>query len=742
MSGSVYGDPNSDYVFNVPKKGGPTYEDYVKKYLPLPNVGYATGLEGLEEPGCSKVFRNRATGQVKKMMMPGLDTYYAMWRNAALIWPHKPALASRPYDYKTKTLEPRYVSESFAEVDAKRRNFGSGVLHLLRNNPFKKADCEAHRKIDAHVADAGLYDKDNLSFVLTLFSENRPEWVIADLACVGHSITNTVLYDTLGPTASEYILGLTESPVVVCSYEHVREILAVKKRLPEKLAPLIAVVSMDPLNNVSDAEAADLVSSARQIGIELYDFDQVLGVGKIFPLADIPPKPTTAYTISFTSGTTGSAPKGVVLTQENAALGICFITCMVPPIEDDLEFVFLPLAHIFERQAIAFTLTTGGMAGFPQKNGTPLTLVEDLKILKPKHMANVPRVYTKFEAAIKHATINLDLAAKRAIFSKIVDTKSERQSGADGAMGGHWLYDRVLLPKIRQLLGFDRMVYCITGLAPIATLTIKFMKAALNIGFSQGYGLTELFAGFSFSLQYEAEPGSCGPPGICSDIRVRELPELGYTLDDPRGASGDLEIRGPQMFSHYYKNPEETAKVLKNGWFATGDVARICPKTGRLYIVDRVKNFFKLAQGEYVTPEKVENAYLSSNPLLTQCFVHGDSVRSHLVAVIGVDPQRIVNFLAECGVGQAELALEADILRAVNKLEHRSALLRHLNGNVTGLNGYERIQNIYVEFEPLRVERDVITPTVKIRRPIAARFFREQIDEMYGEPALLAKAKF
>ncbi|WPK23546.1 hypothetical protein PUMCH_000787 [Australozyma saopauloensis] len=742
MPMSVLAPPDADYVFNAPEETGVSFKETLLKHLPLKNVEFARPLAGSDEQGYSQVFRNSATNVLKKNLMPHLDTYYALWKNAAKVFLDDPALAARPYDYKTGVSEPRYVSESFAEVEAKKTALGSGLLYVLRNNRFKDPACEVHRKIDTHVEDAKLHDQNNLSFILTLYLENRPEWVIADLACVSYSITNTVLYDTLGPSASEYILALTKSPAVVASHKNVKTLIDLKKKSAGKLDALICLISMDPLDCHSSEEAANMRAEAEEAQIALYDLNQIYKIGGLFPVPEIPPKPETIYTISFTSGTTGNSPKGVVLSHENASLGVTFVMCMAPALEHDLEYAFLPLAHIFQRQTIAFNLSKGGMSGFPQMNGTPLTLFEDLKILKPKHMANVPRVYTKLEAALKNATLYSDLTIKRSLFTKIINEKLRLQSIADNNPGNHFLYDKLFLSKVRLMTGFDNMHFCITGLAPISTLTQKFLRAALNVGFCQGYGLTELFAGMCFGIPYEANPGSCGAPGVCSDIRVRELPELGYTLDNPNGPMGELELRGHQIFHYYYKNQEETDKALHDGWFSTGDVARIDPKTGRLYIIDRVKNFFKLAQGEYVTPEKVENAYLSANSILTQCFVHGESVQNHLVAVVGVDPEKIVHFLtSQCKAKRSDLKLEEAILKVANQRENRAKLLKKLNANMKGLAGFELVQNLYLEFEPLRLDRDVITPTVKIRRPIAAKFFAEQIKNMYDESRLLPSTK-
>ncbi|QEL62262.1 hypothetical protein CJJ09_004435 [Candidozyma auris] len=352
----------------------------------------------------------------------------------------------------------------------------------------------------------------------------------------------------------------------------------------------------------------------------------------------------------------------------------------------------------------------GAHIGFPQLGGSPLTLVEDLKIFKPTYMSNVPRVFTKFEAAIKNATIHSDSALAKRLFTRFINTKMERQATADNEVGSLWLYDHVLAPKLKKALGFDNMKWTVTGSAPISPSTVKFLKAALNIGFSQGYGLTETFAGISFSIPYEKKPGTCGAVGITTEICLRDLPSLGYS------------------------NDEETAKAIKDGWFHSGDVARIDPATGRYYIIDRVKNFFKLAQGEYVTPEKVENNYLSSNSILTQAFAHGESLQDYLVGVLGVDEAKTRDFLIKnCRVPASALIAPEAVLEQINKIDNKTILLEEINKNVQGLFGYEKLHNIYLEYEPLRLERDVITPTVKIKRPIAAKFFEKQIKEMYKQ---------
>lgn len=213
---------------------------------------------------------------------------------------------------------------------------------------------------------------------------------------------------------------------------------------------------------------------------------------------------------------------------------------------------------------------------------------------------------------------------------------------------------------------------------------------------------------------------------------------MGYNSQDENGPRGELLLRGPQIFSYYYKNPEETTKAIdKDGWFHTGDVAAISPKHGnRLQIVDRVKNFFKLSQGEYVSPEKIENVYLSQFPFISQLFAHGDSTESYLVGVVGIDKNLIDPYLMKRF--KVKFDKPGDIFNFFENPNNRRTLLQDMNEAITGqLQGFEKLHNVFVDFEPLTLERGVITPTIKIRRPICARFFKDQIKSMYTEGSLL-----
>lgn len=749
-STDVYDRGNSPYVFKPSKV---PISDLIRDHLPLPEKMFRDSviLPGTAKDGFSPIYRNQMfPGSLKEALTPELDTYHKLFKNSVVSFADKPCLAFREYDYVNKKSADEYSSLTFREVDEMKKNYGSGLLYLLQSNPFKNSEkFESHRKIDNHINDYKGYDISNISFVATIYSANRMEWVLSDLMCTAFSITNTALYDTLGADTSEYILNTTESPVVIASKVHVQELVKLKEKYPEKLEHVISIVSLDPLDlsNKTPLSVEDqrLVQLCKSHKITLLGLDQVMKVGEIFPTPELPPTPESLYTISFTSGTTGANPKGVLLSQRICTAGVTFIITQLPRIPDAKAFAFLPLAHIFERQTCAFGLSCGSCIGFPQLGGTPLNLVEDLKLFKPHYMSNVPRLFTKFEAVIKNSTVeNPDSALKRTVFDKIITSKIQAQEAYDGADGSNVIYDRLFLSAIRKAFGFDNMKFVVTGSAPIAPSTVKFLKAAFGIGMPQGYGSTESFAGFAIGIPYEANPGSCGSVGVTVEMRLMELPEMGYKLDDPEGPRGELCLRGPQIFLQYFHNEEETKKSFdEEGWFHTGDVAKFSKDKGRLFIIDRVKNFFKLAQGEYVTPEKVENKYLSSSAILNQLYVHGDSLRHFLVGIVGIDSEGAVKFLGDkCKVKKDQLNTPELILEEINKKENRLQLVNYINSRVgKQLSGFEKLHNVYVEFEPLRLDRDVVTPTQKLKRPIASKFFKKQFDEMYDEGSLIKSSK-
>lgn len=728
-----------------------TYNDH----LPLPECDDCV-LVLAGNLDYSGIYRNKARPDtLMSTIHADLDTLPKLFNNAVEMFRDRPCLGSRPYNYQTKTHVSYYKSITYGEVNTRKRNLGSGILKSLELNPYKLEESEAHRKIENHLKDWKLYGvaghtnlnyevEKSCSFILSIFAANRAEWVLTDLACSAYAITSTALYDNLGPEVTRHILELTHSPVVVCSKDKVGLVIQFKKEFPQELGNIISIICMDPV----EAMDPQLFVEAREADIVLQDVHQVEEIGRLHRLDELPPNKDSLYTISFTSGTTGARPKGAMVTQANGAAALTFLAACEPHAkENERAFVFLPLTHIYERETSGFALITGYYLGFPQLSVDGVggsdaftKMLEDLRIFKPTYFSIVPRLLTRLEAYIKLAIAKLPRPDQDRV-KEIIDYKLLVQNEKDGVRGTHAQYDSFGPYKnLKELVGFENLLWTQTASAPISPSTLAYIKAAFGIGIRQLYGATETSGAITASGAHEMNPGSCGSIGVPCEVRLRQTAGMGHDLEKNYG---EILIRGAAVFKGYYYNKKETEKALDNeGWYHTGDVTYIDPENGRIYIVDRVKNFFKMAQGEYVSPEKVENRYLSTNPMISQMFVYGNSFKPYLVGVVGISPEAGQKFLQQVYRYNETWSAE-EVLQRLNEVPIKTRLLQLLNTNVNGkISRFEKLQNIHLETNPLTVERDIVTPTFKIKRILAAKFFGQHIHRMYEiENSLVDSAK-
>ncbi|CUS21908.1 LAQU0S04e03576g1_1 [Lachancea quebecensis] len=720
---AVYDKNSKEYLSNLisklPLTNHVSYRQFLKEQ--------AVSLDSSKKHGYSPVFRSSLSpGHLVSNVHPRLSTFFELFNLSVERFPDNDCLGQRSHDRATGQWGQHYEFESYRKIQERSQNLGSGIMtvvNLKRRQKFSSND-----------------------FIVSFLSTNRKEWVISDLACQSYSLANTALYETLGLDTSEYILNITKSPVLILSKENIYRVMEMIPKLPH----LSTMICMDEL---SDFELAQLngpflpqQTNSKGERISILNFRQVERIGASNKVPFIPPTSESLYTISFTSGTTGT-PKGVQMKQSHIAAAVAFVlsTLRMPRTKhrrQAYDLCFLPLAHIFERQIVAFDLSSGTAIGFLHK-ADPSVLVEDLKLLKPDVLPSVPRILTKFEAGIKNSLQNGDgSAVTKNVASTILNKRLERtthRGGKDHSILNTLVFHRVLIDKIRSSLGLENLDVVITGSAPISNDTLLFMKSALDCGVRQGYGLTETFAGICLSEARERDSGTCGGMAITTECRLRSIPEMGY--DAEHDLKGEVQLRGPQVFQGYYKNPQETSKALEeDGWYSTGDVGFIDSK-GRLSIIDRVKNFFKLAQGEYIAPEKIESVYLSSCPYLTQIFVHGDSLQTFLVAVIGLDLD-ITTPIFHKKIPALRGIYGMDLVDEINKSRgYRKVLVALINSFIDGLQGFEKVHNLYVGIEPLKVADDTITPTLKVKRANAAKRFKKTLDELYEEGSLIKVEK-
>jgi long-chain acyl-CoA synthetase len=300
------------------------------------------------------------------------------------------------------------------------------------------------------------------------------------------------------------------------------------------------------------------------------------------------------------------------------------------------------------------------------------------------------------------------------------------------------LLDNLVFREVRKSVG-GRLRFLLVGSAPIDGYIINFLRCALSAEIMEGYGQTEDMAGVLLTKTCDPVTQHVGGPGIWAELKLIDQPELGYTVknvDKETGKSrpsGELCVRGPVLFKGYFRNPEKTKEAIdKDGWLHSGDVAMIIPEHGNaMRIVDRVKNLFKLQQGEYISPEKVENIYENCK-YVEQIFIYGNSLKNYLICIVHPKFNDIVEFLKSKGIN------DVDNNNCINYFEDqdlKDAIIKEMDifGRQNGLKGFELPKKIYLFKDKFSVENQIITPTMKIRRHIAKKIFEEQINKLYEE---------
>ncbi|EME85797.1 uncharacterized protein MYCFIDRAFT_41272 [Pseudocercospora fijiensis CIRAD86] len=694
--------------------------DNAAKQIPPPPPGapYSVSVPGSKQDGRSAVYRHwRQKDGIMYSLDPSITTAHEMFEQSAKRVPTNKCLGHRPYDPATKTWG-NYVWENYAQIQERRKNFGVGLVAL-------------HEQVG----------KQGRQYGVGLWCQNRPEWQITDLACMSQSLFSVSLYDTLGPDACEYIINHAGLTAVCSSVSHIPTLIKLAPRCPS----LKLIISLDPLSiegELPGTSKKDLLNTmAAQHGIQIHEIKEVEAIGVKSPRPYHPPRPEDTVTINYTSGTTGN-PKGVILTHANAVSAASASLCICKQQTNDSICSYLPLAHIFQRVTEHSSLWAGVAIGY--FHGNILELVDDFKLVRPTAFTSVPRLYNRFGGAIKTQTIEAP-GIRGAMSRHIVNTKlANLTEAAPGkATNQHFLYDRIWARKVSAALGLDRARTMVSGSAPIDPSLHQFLRVVFANNFYQGYGLTETYAIALAQLEGDFSAGNCGAVTPTTELCLLDVPDMDYLSTDKPNPRGELLVRGPTVFKEYFKNPEETQKAFtEDGWFKTGDICEV-DEMGRFRIIDRRKNVLKLAQGEYISPERIENVYLGNLPYLAQGYVHGDSSQANLVAIFGVQPDIFAPWVGKViGKNVDATDLKAVEAAAADK-KVRKAVLKELQrvGKKAKFNSYEHVRAVRLMLEPFTIDNELLTPTLKLKRPQTAKLYRSTIDEMYSEIEAESKPK-
>ncbi|MEU3525256.1 long-chain fatty acid--CoA ligase [Streptomyces sp. NPDC038707] len=543
---------------------------------------------------------------------------------------------------------------------------------------------------------------------VALASSTRVEWILADLGIMCAGGATTTVYPQTNADESAFILSDSESRVLVA--EDAAQLAKAVAKRPE-LPALTKVVVIDPAG-VEPGDWVITLAELEERGADYLERHPQLIKERVGAITK-----DQLATLIYTSGTTGR-PKGVRLPHDNWAYMAKAIAATGLVTIDDVQYLWLPLAHVFGKVLTSGQIEVGHVTAV---DGRVDKIIENLPVVRPTYMAAVPRIFEKVYNGVA-AKAREGGAAKYKIFQWAAEVAREyakvtqdnfRRTGVASAPFGlaarHKVADTLVFAKLREAFG-GRLRACVSGASALAP-EIGYFFAGAGIHILEGYGLTETSAA-SFVNPGEAyRTGTVGKPLPGTEVRI---------ADD-----GEILLRGPGIMQGYHQQPEKTAEVLESdGWFHTGDIGELSPD-GYLRITDRKKDLIKTSGGKYVAPAEIEGQFKAVCPYVSNILVHGAD-RNYCTALIALDEPAILQWAAENGL---EGRPYAEVVAAPQTVEMVDGYVRQLNA---GLQRWQTIKKFRLLPRDLDVEHGEITPSLKLKRPVVERTYKDLIDEMYA----------
>ncbi len=536
---------------------------------------------------------------------------------------------------------------------------------------------------------------------VVIMSESRPEWLLVDLAALAFGAVVVPVYSTLTAAQARYIIQDAGARLAFVSTAEQLEKL---QRIRHELPTLEAIITFDPIAGVSPSilglDAVAHRGHARLMG--------EWGVGREFRDKAREIRPADLATIIYTSGTTGE-PKGVMLSHHNLISNLLSGHTIVPVDENDISLSFLPLSHSFELLVSYVYLAYGVTIVFAEAIET---IAKDLAMVRPTVMTGVPRVYEKFQVRILERGGALP-QPRRTLFHwgvrvAVARARAMEKGGPRGLLALETAAaERLVFSKIRESVG-GRLRCLVSGSAPLP-LDVATFFAGIGLPITEGYGLTETSPVVTANPMNAPRLGTVGKPIPGVEVKI---------ADD-----GEVLVRGPNVMVGYYNKPAETAAVLKDGWFHTGDVGTL-DADGYLAITDRKKDLLVTSGGKKIAPQPIE-ALLKKSPLIAEAIVLGDR-RRFASALLVPDFAALERRLKDLGgpPGEREklvnrkdvVALYKDVVEALNQ----------------ELSQFERIKRFRLLPREFTIESGELTPTMKVRRKTVEQNWKNEIDELYS----------
>jgi long-chain acyl-CoA synthetase len=541
---------------------------------------------------------------------------------------------------------------------------------------------------------------------VAILSETRPEWALADFACLCSQAVDVPIYPTLTPKQTEYILNDSGAVAVFCSTaEQVAKVRDLRARLPG----LKHVITFE------DAGKGGGVITLAEVEARGRGAD---GRYPRFREEACAVKPEALATLIYTSGTTGD-PKGVMLTHSNIWSNVQACVTVLPFTAEDECLAMLPLSHIFERMVDYVLWTVGVIINYAESFDR---VAQNLGEVHPTIVVSVPRLYEKVYARVLENAIGGG-ALKRKIFLWARKTGDRwatyRLAGLPVPRGlafAHAIADRLVFAKLRARTG-GRVKWFISGSAPLSAEIAKFFFGA-SLPILEGYGLTETSPVLTLNPADRPRLGTVGTvvPGV--ELKI--------------AADGEILAKGPNVMRGYYNLPEATAEAIDaEGWFHTGDIGEIDAE-GYLKITDRKKDLIKTAGGKFIAPQPIENM-IKLNKFVANAVVLGDKRKFPIVLVVP-------NYDSlEAWAKHRNLAYGSrkDLLALADA---KAKMEREVMGTLRDLAKFEMPKKVVLIENDFTIESGELTPTLKVKRRVVEKRYAAMIDQVYGEADSLTAA--
>jgi long-chain acyl-CoA synthetase len=541
--------------------------------------------------------------------------------------------------------------------------------------------------------------------VVSIISDNCPEWLFTDMGVLAAGAVTNGIYTTDSPRQVEYIVNDSETRFLfVENEEQLDKILEVRAQCP-KLEKII-IFDTEGLHGFRDAQVMSFAALLEQGAVYEREHPEIWD--RLVELA----KPEDLAILVYTSGTTGP-PKGAMLSHRNILFQLGYQDFITRLGEGDEQLSFLPLCHIAERTFSVFApLESGATVNFAESLDT---VPENIREVAPSLFFAVPRIWERFYSGIalrmKEATALEKLAYQWAIGIGM-RLAEHRLAGTRPGAGLRFMWrvaDFLVLDNIRRALGLHRARGVATGAAPIAPDLIKWYMA-LGIDMREVYGQTEN-CGLATAVPRErVKLGSVGTARSRTEVRI--------------SPAGEILLRGPHVFMGYYRNPDRTAQTVIDGWLHTGDVG-VLDSDGFLTITDRIKDIIVTAGGKNITPSEIENQ-LKFSPYIADAVVIGDR-RKFLTALVMIDPETVAQYAQEQDVPFTNFA---SLCRAEEIQRLIGAEIDKVNRQFARV---ETVKKFRLIEQILTAEDEELTPTMKLKRSLVSAKYKVLIDDMYGD---------